>query len=216
MGAGSISGSSASNLTIGGITGTAAAGETASVTRINLVHESNDVPRLISHKSISADYSYSNSIGTTYEDLDVADELLIHFTVPPSAMVECDLTFYASEVEGQTIMVRLVNNSGDEFVDEYIDDEELCITTDNTHVFTSETGTGYYDTINTSYHVKWVLKFASGNVGSSYYIKPQAKTSTGTITHRFGKAVYATYPPTMFKMTSLENSSQFTHSVIES
>ena len=213
---GSLSGGTSSAITIGQITGTASAGDTADLIRFNVVHAHNDIPRLLAHKSMSADYSYSNTISTTYEDLDVADELLINFTVPPSAMVEVELYFHATGVEGETILGQLVDNSGDEFWEEHIDDESLCISTEDTYIFQSETGTGYYDTINYQFKCSWILKFADGQVASSYYIKPQIKVNTGSMTLRTGRSGSTTYPPIIFKITSLQNSAQFTHSVISS
>lgn len=214
-GGGSVSGGTSSALTISQITGTRASSpDTANMIRMNLHHAHNDVPRLLGHKSLSADYSYSNSIGTTYENLDVSNELLIHFTVPPSCMIEVELYFHATGVEGETILGQLVDDGGDEFWEEHIDDDSLCISTEDTYIFQSETGTGYYDTINYQFKCSWILKFATAQRFSTFYIKPQIRVNTGSITIRTGRSGSTTYPPFVFKVSSLENSAQFTHSVL--
>ena len=103
------------------------------ITNANVVHKTNDIPRLLAYSMVHASYSFSNSIGTSYQAPDDDTNLETSFDVPPSGIVEVEFGFYATHVEGQTTLGRLVDGCGSEFVEEHIDDDELTIVTHRVH-----------------------------------------------------------------------------------
>ena len=130
-------------------------------------------------------------------------------------MIEVEFGFYATGVEGHTIQGRLVNTAGDEFVDEYIDDENLSISTEGTYIHTNELeASGYYEKIDYTFRVKWILKFDSDQVGGSYTMAPQIKVNTGSITVRTGKSGSTQYPAMFLSITALANNPSFKATIL--
>ena len=134
--------------------------------------------------------------------------------MPPSGIVEVEFGFYATHVEGQTILGRLVDGCGSEFVEEHIDDDELTIVTQDTYIHKNEVGSGYTEMIDGTFRVKWILKFPSDEVGTGHTIAPQIRTTTSSFNVRTGKSGSTQYPAMFLSVTSFGNSLPFKTTIL--
>ena len=183
---------------------------------MDVQHWTNNISRLLAYSVVHADYSFSNTISNSYEAPDGSTNLHTSFTVPPSQIVEVEFGFYATGVEGQTIQGRLVKaGTNAEFVDEYIDDDSLTISTEGTYIHQNELEpSGYYETINSTFRVKWFLKFDSNYIGYSYSTAPQIKVNTGNIYVRTGKSGSTQYPAMFLSVRSFVKSASFKTTIL--
>lgn len=140
-----------------------------------------------------------NTISSTYEVID--SNLQIAFVVPASRLVEIELTFFASGVNAESLLARLVLGGTN---NEYASYQSLnSPSTQNTTVI--DKGDSNY--LHTSLTVKWVLHFPTTAVGNgSGNIDAQLKMATGqatTVQWGTSNGTNVGYPPVIMKATAL-------------
>ena len=174
--------------------------QSVNIKGFNIYETLNDIPRILAHKSLSADHLISRSLNS-YIALD-STHMLVTFKVPPSLKIAVSFGFLVLS-NNRVISVKLVDSSGAEFAGKFINDGELGIVTTDTF-FLANQGTSSAQYLEGVFH----FTFPAAKRGLDVNLTPMVKASgTGAVavtgTTDLGGGAFSHRPPFYIKVESM-------------